>query len=167
MFVLRLVIDSSNGSMRKAVALFTLPPKFWTLIKPVVAPAGTFATITLSFTFVAVCAAVPLNKTFFTNDRFVPVIVTGVPTTPACGEKLLMIGAPKNVWALAAVPPGVVTEIPPVTSPGGTTAVIVVLFTTVKLVALVTLNTTAEALVKFLPVIVTVVPVARSWGKNH
>ena len=67
---------------------------------------------------------------------------------------------------LVAVPPGVVTVIVPVVAPVGTVAVMLVLELTVN-EALVPLNFTAEAEVKFAPVMVTLVPTAplaaRSW----
>ena len=63
------------------------------------------------------------------------------------------------------VPAGVVTEIGPVEKPAGTVAPIVVLFVTTKEAA-VALNVTAEALVKFTPVILTLVPGAVLVGVN-
>src|SRR5207247_4858937 len=59
--------------------------------------------------------------------------------------------------ALLAVPSAVVTLIGPVVEPVGTVAVIVVAEFTVKL-ALAPLNSTALALVKLVPLIVTLVP---------
>src|SRR5205814_2529765 len=59
--------------------------------------------------------------------------------------------------ALLAVPPGVVTLIGPLVAPAGTVAVIAVAELTVKL-ALVPLNSTAEAPVKLVPLMVTLVP---------
>src|SRR5436190_2216943 len=59
--------------------------------------------------------------------------------------------------ALVAVPPGVVTLIGPLVAPAGTVVVIAVAEFTVKL-ALVPLNSTAEAPVKLVPLIVTLVP---------
>jgi len=53
-------------------------------------------------------------------------VVTGVPTLPLAGEKDVIVGAARTVKvpALAAVPPGVVTEIGPVVAADGTVAVI-------------------------------------------
>jgi hypothetical protein len=61
------------------------------------------------------------------------------------------------------VPAGVVTEIGPVENPAGTIAPIVVLFVTTK-EAVVPLKETADAFVKFTPVILTVVPKAEFVG---
>ena len=62
---------------------------------PVVAPLGTGATIEVALQLVGV-ALVPLNVTVLVPcvaPKFVPVIVTDVPTTPEVGDKLLMLGA--------------------------------------------------------------------------
>src|SRR5256885_13275473 len=86
-------------------------------------------------------------------------LVTLVPTGPLAGVKLVMVGGLITVKlpALFAVPPEVVTLIGPLVAPAGTVAVIAVAELTVKL-ALVPLNSTALAPVKFVPLIVTLVP---------
>src|SRR6185503_16026541 len=91
---------------------------------------------------------------------FVPVIVTLVPTGPLVGVKFVIVGAGITVKlaALVAVPPGVVTLTGPVVAPAGTVAWIAEAEVTVKLAALTPLNRTAVAPVKFVPVIVTLVP---------
>ena len=63
-----------------------------------------------------------------------------------------------NTVGLLAVPPGVLTDIFPVTAPTGTVAVIFVSEFTVKTAAFPTLNVTLVAPVKLTPVIVTVLP---------
>ena len=68
--------------------------------------------------------------------------------------------------ALDAVPPAVVTLTVPVVAPDGTVAVICVAELTVKVVALVPLNFTAVAPVKFAPVIVTLVPTGPLVGEK-
>jgi hypothetical protein len=76
---------------------------------------------------VNVVALVPWNLTEVAPVRFVPVIVTEVPTGPPVGEKLVIVGpvaVTVKLEALVAVPPGVVTEIVPVVAPLGTVAVI-------------------------------------------
>src|SRR6266480_1358738 len=65
--------------------------------------------------------------------------------------------------ALLAVPPGVVTLIGPLVAPAGTVVVIAVAEFTVKL-ALVPLNSTAEAPVKLVPLMVTLVPTGPLLG---
>jgi hypothetical protein len=62
-----------------------------------------------------------------------------------------------KLLALLAVPAGLMTLIGPLVAPVGTVAVIVVAEFAVKL-ALVPLNRTAEALVKLVPLMVTVAP---------
>src|SRR2546428_13849850 len=109
-------------------------------------------TVKLAFT--------PLNVTAVAPVKFVPLIVTLVPTGPLVGVKLVIVGAlatTVNVLALVAVPSGVVTLSGPVVAPAGTVAWIAVAEVTVKL-ALTPLNVTAVAPVKFVPLIVTLVP---------
>jgi len=67
--------------------------------------------------------------------------------------------------ALLVVPPGVVTEIFPVVAPEGTVAVILVVVLRVK-VAETPLNFTAEALLKVLPLMVTLVPTGPDPGEK-
>ena len=91
--------------------------------------------------------------------KFVPLIVTLVPTGPLTGEKLVIVGDGITVKlvALVAVPPGVTTVIAPDEAPLGTVALIDVSETTLKLAA-VPLYWTAVAPVKLLPLIVTFAP---------
>ena len=61
---------------------------------PVVAPLGTRATMLVAVQLVGV-AAVPLNFTVLEPcevPKFIPVIVTEVPTGPEAGDKLVMFG---------------------------------------------------------------------------
>lgn len=88
----------------------------------------------------------------------VPMIVTSCPMTPLAGVNELIEGAVLKSVALAAVPPGVVTVILPEVAPTGTVDVIDMSLSTVKLVAPVPLNFTADAPVKYVPVMVTVSP---------
>jgi hypothetical protein len=102
-------------------------------------------------------ALTPLKVTVVAPVKFVPLIVTLVLTGPLVGVKLVIVGVTVNALALVAVPSGVVTLIGPVVAPLGTVACIVVAELTEKL-ALVPLNATAVAPVKFVPLIVTLVP---------
>jgi len=65
-------------------------------------------------------ALTPLNVTAVAPVRFVPLIVTLVPTSPLVGAKLVIVGALTTVNApvLVAMPPGVVTLNGPVVAPG-------------------------------------------------
>ena len=69
-------------------------------------------------------ALTPLNRTAVAPVKFVPLIVTLVPTGPLVGVKLVIVGAAMTVKlaALVAVPPGVVTLSGPVVAPAGTVA---------------------------------------------
>jgi hypothetical protein len=128
------------------------------LILPVVAPFGTTA-VTFTLVTNANAAAVPLNVTEFTPVKFVPWIVTVVPTLPFTGLKLEIVGPVPVTLKLAplvAVPDGVVSVICPVVAPVGTTAVTFTLVTNVKLADL-PLNLTEFTPVKSVPWIVTVV----------
>ena len=97
-----------------------------TAIGPVVAPEGTVAVICEPLTLKA--AFVPLKLTAVAPAKFVPLIVTDVPTPPEEGEKLVIVGPETVVTTkeaeLVAVPPGAVTAIGPEVAPLGTIAVI-------------------------------------------
>src|ERR1700722_3609730 len=72
--------------------LVEVPPAVFTLIFPVVAPAGASATIFVAALEITLAFS-PLNVTFVASARFVPVIVTSVPGVPDDGLKLLMVGS--------------------------------------------------------------------------
>ena len=112
-------------------------------------------------------ALAPLNFTDATAVKLVPVIVTLLPTDSLVGEKPVMVGAGMMVKLdeLVAVPPGVVTLIEPLVAPAGTVALIDVADTTLKM-ALVSLNFTAVAPMKFVPVMVTLVPTGPIVGEK-
>jgi len=69
-------------------------------------------------------ALTPLNVTAVAPVKFVPLIVTLVPTAPLVGVKPVIVGGFTTVKlvALVAVPPGVVTLRGPVVAPAGTVA---------------------------------------------
>ena len=69
-------------------------------------------------------ALTPLNLTAVAPVKFVPLIVTLVPTGPLVGVKPAIVGAGITVklFVLVAVPPGVVTLSGPVVAPAGTVA---------------------------------------------
>jgi len=72
---------------------------------PVVAPAGTGATMLVLLQLVGV-AGVPLNVTVLVPcvpPKFVPVIVTNAPTGPEVGERLAIVGAILPPAPLAAL----------------------------------------------------------------
>jgi|ERR671924_2166311 hypothetical protein len=147
----------------KLTPLLATPPTV-TATLPVVAPVGTGTVMLAALQAVGV-AAVPLNVTVlapWVEPKFVPVIVTDVPTAPDVGLRLVMVGAlalTVKVIPLLAVPPTVTTTLP-VVAPAGTGA------TTLEALQLVgeaavPLNVTVPYPCddpKFFPVIVTDVP---------
>ena len=121
---------------------------------PVVAPFGTVATMLVVFQLLAV-AVVPLNVTVLDpcgDPKVVPVIVTGVPTTPDGGERLEMLGVTVKLTPLLEFPP-TVTTIFPVVAPLGTGATMLVALQMVG-VAVVPLTVTVPVDPKFNPLIV-------------
>ena len=84
-------------------------------------------------------------------------------------EVITGTGMTVKIDALVAVPPGVITVIFPEVAPAGTVAVMVVGFTTVKLVVATPLNCTAEALLKFVPlsVMLALTPAPALVGVNE
>lgn len=145
------------------MALF--PPTV-TEIVPVVAPTGTVVVIVVDVLAVTM-AVVPLKLTVLlagVRSKFVPVIVTVVPMGPEAGVKAVMVGTAAKVNPFCvAVPPGVVTETLPEV-PAAIIAVILVADTTLNDAAAVPPKLTAVAPVKFVPVIVTVVPMVPEAG---
>jgi hypothetical protein len=132
---------------------------------PVIAPAGTVV-VTVPELLTVNAAALPPNETAVAPVKFVPVIVTPVPTAPITGAKEVMAGVTvKRVVVTKGPPPGVVTVMGPVVAPAGTVVVIVPEGLTVK-VAATPLNETAVAPVKAVPVIVTPVPTGPKVGAN-
>ena len=76
-----------------ATPLLATPPTV-TVTAPLVAPLGTEATMRVAVQLVGV-ATVPLNRTVLVPcvaPKFVPVIVTAVPTLPDVGDRLVMLG---------------------------------------------------------------------------
>ncbi len=150
----------------KLPVLLAVPAEVVTLIGPLVAPVGTVAVIVVAEPTVKLALA-PLNSTALAPVKFVPLIETLVPAGPLVGVKLEMVGGLMTVKlsVLLAVPAEVVTLIGPLVTPDGTVAVIALAEFTVKL-ALVPLNCTALAPVKFAPLMVTVVPTPPLAGEK-
>ena len=136
-----------------------------TLIGPVVALAGTVARMRIALN--EPVALLPLNLTLVRPVKFAPLIVTTVPAGPLVGLKLVMSGKAVTVKlpALVPVPAPVVIVILPVVVPAGTVTVICVAEFTVN-AALVPLNLTEVAPVKFAPAITTLAPTVALEGVN-
>jgi hypothetical protein len=111
------------GATLKLDPLLALPLTVTTTL-PLVAPEGTVATIDVGLQPVAV-AAVPSNVTVLVPwmaPKFVPVIVTDVPTGPELGDKAVMLGpvpgTVKLTLLLFSIP--LVTTTLPLVAPAGT-----------------------------------------------
>jgi hypothetical protein len=111
------------GATLKLDPLLALPLTVTTTL-PLVAPEGTVATIDVGLQPVAV-AAVPSNVTVLVPwiaAKFVPVIVTDVPTGPELGDKAVMLGpvpgTVKLTLLLFSIP--LVTTTLPLVAPAGT-----------------------------------------------
>ena len=81
----------------KLTPLLATPPTVTTTF-PVVAPLGTGTMMLVALQLVGV-PAVPLNVTVLVPcvaPKFVPVIVTDVPTGPDVGLRLVMLGAARS-----------------------------------------------------------------------
>ncbi len=143
----------------KSVALVAVLTVFVTVILPEVAPVGTVAVIDVAEFNVKVVAETPLNLTEVVQPKFVPVIVTLVPTGPLGGVNDVIVGAAAvpttKTEALAVSVPGVTTTILPVVAAAGTVAVAVVSLTNASPVEEVPLKVTSVMPVNPVPVIVT------------
>ena len=101
------------GVTVKRVVVFYGPTRVVTVIGPVVAPVGTVVVIVPEGLTVKV-AATPLNETAVAPMKFVPVIVTPVPTGLKVGVNgLKLIPSRKATMSSAAVGPIAVMLIPP------------------------------------------------------
>jgi hypothetical protein len=138
-----------------------------TRIRPVVAPDGTVAVIRVELVTTNPGAFTLLKVTEVVPVKFVPLIVTDVPTGPDVGENELIVGAVPDVTvkllALVAVPTPVVAWIGPLVAPAGTVAVTWVEEPGVK-DAEVPLKSTPTVPRRLVPLIVTEVPTAPLVG---
>src|ERR1700746_1383158 len=110
----RLVMFGVDDTV-KLTPLLATPPTVTTTL-PVVAPVGTDVAMLVALQLVTV-AAVPLKVTVLVpcvDPKFVPVIVTAVPTGPEVGDRLVMFGVDDTVklTPLLATPPTVTTTLP-------------------------------------------------------
>jgi len=159
----KLVMLGAGTVTVKLTPLLASPPTVTTTF-PDVAPAGTAAVMFVVLQL-AGAAAIPLNVTVLVPcvvPKFVPVIVTDVPTNPDVGFKLAMLGAGTvtvKLTPLLATPPTVTTTLPLV-APAGTGAVMLVALQLVGVPAI-PLNVTVLVpcvAPKFAPTTVTDVP---------
>lgn len=166
------VIEGEGAFTVNWLELVAIWPATSTVIFPVVAPVGTTATILVAVGVPVIVATVPLNFTMLLDGvvlKFVPVIVTDVPTTPMAGVKLRIVGEVEltvKLVALVAVCPPTVTVIVPLVAPIGTEVVMLVAVLAVT-TAVTLLNLTILLLgvvLKFVPVIVMDEPTAPLVG---
>src|SRR6267378_2702910 len=165
----RLVMLGAGTLTAKFTPLLATPPTVTTTF-PVVAPAGTVVEMLAALQLVGV-AAIPLNITVLVPcvaPKFAPAIVTGAPTTPEVGFKLVTLG-PGTVTVkfipLLATPPTVTTTFP-VVAPLGTGAT---MLAGPQLVGTAAMPLNLTVLVpctapKFAPAIVTDVPMIPDAG---
>jgi hypothetical protein len=158
------------GTTVKALPLLATPDTVTTTF-PVVAPAGTVATMLVAPQLVAV-AVVPLNLTVlvpWVAPKLVPVMVTDAPTAPELGDKLLMLGVGITVKLLPLLStPLAWTTTFPVVAAAGTGTLMEVPLHEVG-VAVVPLNLTVLlpwVAPKFVPVMVTDVPAGPEVGER-
>src|SRR5581483_2380662 len=77
----------------KLVKLWPVPLGVDTEINPVVAPLGTWALMSVAELTTNEGSGVPLNVTLVAPVKFVPVMSTGVPTSPLVGLNDATVGA--------------------------------------------------------------------------
>ena len=90
----RLLIDGGGTTVNETPLLATPPTVTTTL--PVVAPLGTAVEMEVLVQCLKSVAAVPLKVRVllpWVDPKFVPVMVTKVPTAPEVGERLVIEGA--------------------------------------------------------------------------
>jgi len=135
----------------KDVALVAVAVALVTVIFPLLESLRTIAVSKVALTMVKEDTGVPPRVTVVVQRRLVPVRVTTVPGLPLVGVNEVMVGdggITVKFVELLPVPPGVVTLIGPLVVPAFTLALMLVLFTRVKVEAETPLNFTTEALVK-------------------
>ena len=143
-----------------------MPPTVVTLTLPLAAPASTVAVIWVAIgTPVIPATTPPIFTSLPALIKLVPVIVITVPAAPEVGVKEVIVGAGAKVNpVLVAVPPAVVTETVPLAPVPIVAEICVPVLETI--VAAVPPNVTAVAPVRFVPVIVTVLPCPVVAGVN-
>src|SRR5258708_31323972 len=105
---LRVVMLGGGTVTLNVTPLLAVPPTATTTL-PVVAPIGTGTAMLVALQLVGV-AVVPLNVTVLVpcdTPKFVPVMVTDVPTTPEVGFRFVIVGpeVPPPLAALNAASP--------------------------------------------------------------
>src|SRR5690242_9965563 len=164
-----LLIEGVESTVKFTPLLGT--PDTVTTTFPVLAPAGTVTPMLVALQPENTVACVPPKLTVllpWLAPKFVPVIVTVVPTAPLVGDTLLIEGVESTVkfTPLLGTPDTVTTTLP-VLAPAGTVTPILVALQPENTVACVPPKLTVLLpwlAPKFVPVIVTVVPTAPLVG---
>jgi hypothetical protein len=146
-------------------------PATVTTTGPVVAPVGTGTTIEVAPQLVGV-AATPLNVTVLVPcvaPKFVPLIVTEVPTAPEAGDSPLILGATVTVKVTPLLArPAAVTTTGPVVAAEGTVTPMLVAVQLLIFVAAAPLKVTVPCVEpKLLPAMVTDVPTGPEVGESE
>ena len=152
----------------KFVWVETVPPAVVIEIVPVVAPGITIPTNVVPLLEITIALTPPILKAVVLA-RFVPVMVTKVPTEPEEGENEVMVGvapALKVNPPRPPVPPGLVIETDPEV-PAPTIAVMVVLLMILNEAAAEPPKFTEVAAEKLVPVMVTLVPDPAEVGEKE
>src|SRR5258707_423687 len=101
----RLVMPGPGDDTVKFTPLLATTPTVTTTF-PVVAPAGTVATM-LAAPQLVVAAAIPLNVTVLdpcVAPKFAPAIVADAPTNPEVGFRLVILGAGVALFTFTVIP---------------------------------------------------------------
>lgn len=163
---MKLVIEGVPNTV-KFEELVTVTPLNDTVIGPEPAPEGT-EVVMLVEVYDETTAGVPLNSTAGGAIKFVPVMVTVVPTPAAVGLKLVIVGDGNmlKLPVLKIVTPLTVMEILPEVAPAGTAVVILEEVDAVTTaIVLLNLTTLLEGVgLKFVPEITTTAPTAPLVG---
>ena len=166
---LRLVMLGVAVVTVKLEPLLACPPTVTTTF-PVVAPAGTGATMLVALQLVGV-ATVPLKVIVLAPcvaPKFIPVTVTEVPTAPELGLRLVMLGVvvvTVKLEPLLACPPTVTTTFPVVALAGtGATMLVALQLVGVATVPLKVIVLAPCVAPKFVPATATEVPTAPELG---
>jgi hypothetical protein len=167
LFGVRLAMDGAAVTVNSRPLLS--PATVVTTTFPVVAPAGTVATIDVLLQLLT-AAPIPLNFTVLVPcvaPKFDPAIVTAAPTGPELGVKVESTGVEITVNGKPLLDPAtVVTTTFPVVAPTGTVVTIDVLLQLLT-AATIPLNFTALApcvAPRLVPAIVTVEPTSPEFG---
>ena len=173
MVVVPVIAPGAEGETQKLVALVAVFAPTVTVIVPLVAPAGTLVVMLVAELAVAI-AVTPLNCTRLlagVRSKLVPVMVTGVPTEPLNGVKLVIVGTitpTVKLPALVTVLQPIVTSNDPVVAPGGMVIVkLVAVDAVIVAVMPLILTVLVNGVVKFVPVMVTEVPMEPDDGEKE